>query len=47
MIAETEAYKFLVADEELNRLFNQFRGKEFPGGYKVSSLTIFLRSQRT
>lgn len=31
MIAETEAYKLLVADEQLNRLFNEFRGKEFPG----------------
>lgn len=31
MIAETEAYKLLVADEKLNQLFNEFRGKEFPG----------------
>ncbi len=38
MIAETEAYKLLVADEQLNRLFNEFRGKEFPG-YKQGIFT--------
>ena len=39
MIAETEAYKLLVADEKINQLFNQFRGKEFPGGYKQGIFT--------
>ena len=39
MIAETEAYKLLVADKKINQLFNQFRGKEFPGGYKQGIFT--------
>lgn len=39
MIAETEAYKLLVADEKINQLFNQFRGKEFPEGYKQGIFT--------
>ncbi len=39
MIAETKAYKLLVADEKINQLFNQFRGKEFPGGYKQGIFT--------
>lgn len=47
MIAETEAYKLLVADEELNRLFNQFRGKEFPGGYKQGIFTYDIPEKPT
>jgi phage protein len=39
VIAETKAYKLLVADEKINQLFNQFRGKEFPGGYKQGIFT--------
>ena len=46
MIAETEAYKRLVADEELNKLFDQFRGKEFPG-YKQGIFTYDIPEKPT
>ena len=46
MIAETEAYKRLVADEELNKLFNQFRGNEFPG-YKQGIFTYDIPEKPT
>ena len=46
MIAETEAYKRLVADEELNKLFNHFRGKEFPG-YKQGIFTYDIPEKPT
>ena len=46
MIAETEAYKLLVADEELNKLFDQFRGKEFPG-YKQGIFTYDIPEKPT
>lgn len=46
MIAETEAYKLLVADEQLNQLFNQFRGKEFPG-YKQGIFTYDIPEKPT
>lgn len=39
MIAETEAYKLLVADDTLNQLFNEYRGKVFPGQYKQGIFT--------
>lgn len=46
MIAETEAYKRLVADEELNKLFDQFRGKEFPD-YKQGIFTYDIPEKPT
>ena len=46
MIAETEAYKLLVADEKLNQLFNEFRGKEFPG-YKQGIFTYDIPEKPT
>ena len=46
MIAETEAYKLLVADEQLNQLFNQFRGKEFPS-YKQGIFTYDIPEKPT
>lgn len=46
MIAETEAYKLLVADEELNKLFDQFRGKEF-SGYKQGIFTYDIPEKPT
>ena len=46
MIAETEAYKRLVADEELNKLLDQFRGKEFPG-YKQGIFTYDIPEKPT
>lgn len=39
MIAETEAYKLLIADEPLNQLFDQFRGQVFPKEYKQGIFT--------
>ena len=46
MIAETKAYKLLVADEKLNQLFNEFRGKEFPG-YKQGIFTYDIPEKPT
>ena len=46
MIAETEAYKLLVADKKLNQLFNEFRGKEFPG-YKQGIFTYDIPEKPT
>lgn len=46
MIAETKAYKLLVADEKLNQLFNEFRGKEFPG-YKQGIFTYDIPEEPT
>nr|DAY29734.1 MAG TPA: tail component [Caudoviricetes sp.] len=46
MIAETEAYKLLVADEKLNQLFNEFRGKKFPG-YKQGIFTYDIPEKPT
>ncbi len=45
MIAETEAYKRLVADEELNKLFDQF-SKKFLVANKVSLLMISLKTYK-
>lgn len=46
MIAETEAYKLLVADKKLNQLFDEFRGKEFPG-YKQGIFTYDIPEKPT
>ena len=46
MIAETEAYKLLVADEKLNQLFNEFRGKKL-AGYKQGIFTYDIPEKPT
>ncbi|WP_105147124.1 hypothetical protein [Streptococcus suis] len=39
MIAETEVYKLLSADEELNTLLDTFRGGKFGNGFKQGIFT--------
>lgn len=45
MIAETLAYRALISDEQLNQLFDNFRGKPFGNGFKQGIFTYDIPEQ--
>ncbi len=47
MIAETTAYKLLSNDDQLNELFDSFRGGSFGGGFKQGIFTYDIPEKPT
>ena len=47
MIAETGAYKLLVADEELNAILDEIRGAPFGGGFRQGIFTYDIPEKPT